>query len=298
MDYKKVFKKQSLRLKIIKTLRIIPNKPYLKMVYRIKTGKKLHLKNPVNFTEKMNWLKINDIRPEYSKLVDKITVRDFVKEKIGEDICFPLLGTWEKFDDINFDALPNQFVLKCNHDSGSVKVITDKTKINYEELRKFYKFRLKYNTYLLGRDYPYKNIKPMILAEQYMTPNGESDIKDYKFFCFDGKPRIMFIISDRSGNTKQDFFDMEFNHLDIVNVYPFSEIPPEKPKLFEEMKVLAEKLSKGMRFVRVDLYELNGKLYFGEYTFFSGGGFWLFGSDKWEKELGDMIKLPELENKG
>lgn len=297
MDYKKVFKSQSLRLKLVNCLKIIPNKPYLKIVYKIKTGKKLHLNKPINFTEKMNWLKLNDIHWEYSALVDKITVRDYIREKIGEDICFPMLGLWGKYEDIDFDSLPEQFVLKCNHDSGSVRVITDKSKINHEELRKFYKFRLKYNTYVLGRDYPYKNIKPKIIAEQYMAPEGESDIKDYKFFCFDGEPKVMFIITGRSGDTRQDFFDMDFNHLDIVNVYRPSEIPPEKPVMFEEMKMLAAKLAIGMRFVRVDLYEVNGKLYFGEYTFFSGGGFWLFGSDEWERKLGDMIKLPEIESK-
>ncbi len=295
MDYKKILKNREFRLRLISCLKIIPTKLYLKTVYRIKTGKTLNLKNPKNFTEKINWLKLNDIHPEYTELVDKITVRKYVKEKIGEDICFPLLGTYERYEDINFDSLPNQFVLKCNHDSGSVKVVTDKSKIDHKVFRKFYKFRLKYNTYVLGRDYPYKNIKPMILVEQYMTPDGESDIKDYKFFCFDGEPKVMFIITGRSGDTKQDFFDMDFKHLDIVNVYQPSENPPEKPAMFEKMKALAAKLSEGMRFVRVDLYELNGKLYFGEYTFFSGGGFWLFGTDEWERKLGDMIKLPEIE---
>ena len=297
MDYKKVFKSQRLRLRLVNFLRLIPNKPYLRMVYKIKTGKRLHLKNPKNFTEKIQWLKLNDIHPEYTSLVDKITVRNAVKEKVGADICFPMLGAWERYEDIDFDALPEKFVLKCNHDSGSVKVVLDKTKIDHQHLKSFFRFRLKYNTYVLGRDYPYKKIKPMILAEKYMVSNGETDIKDYKFFCFDGKPKVMFIITGRSGDTRQDFFDMDFNHLDIINVYKPSEVPPKKPAMFEEMKALAAKLSKGMRFVRIDLYEVEGKLYFGEYTFFSGGGFWLFNPSKWERKLGDMIQLPEVESK-
>lgn len=293
MDYKKIFKNREFRLKLINCLRFIPTKPYLKMVYKIKTGKKLNLKNPTTFTEKINWLKVNDIHPEYSDYVDKIKVRDIVKEKLGEDICFPLLGVWDKYEDIDFTTLPDKFVLKCNHDSGSVKIIKDKSEIDHKEFKKFFKSRLKLNTYVLGRDYPYKNIKPKILAEKYMTPTGEADIKDYKFFCFDGKPEVMFIISGRSGDTRQDFFDMDFNHLDIINVYGPSDEKIEKPLLFEEMKALAEKLAKNMRFVRVDLYEINNKLYFGEYTFFSGGGFWLFNPDKWEKKLGEMIKIGE-----
>ena len=291
MDYKKIFKNREFRLKLINCLRFIPTKPYLKMVYKIKTGKKLNLKKPIGFNEKLNWLKLNDIHPEYTDYVDKIKVRDIVKEKVGEDICFPLLGQWEKYEDIDFEALPEQFVLKCNHDSGSVTIIKDKANINHKELSAFFKARLKMNPYVFGREYPYKKVKSMIMAEKYMTPEGEADIEDYKFFCFNGKPEIMFIATERSSDCKFDFFDMSGNHLDIENIHPQSEKYIEMPSLFEEMKIVAEKLSLGMKFVRIDLYQIEGKIYFGEYTFFHGGGFWLFKPDEWEKKLGDFIEL-------
>ena len=297
MDYKKIFKNREFRLKLISCLRFIPTKPYLKMVYKIKTGKKLNLKNPIGFNEKLNWLKVNDIHPEYTDLVDKIKVREYVQNKIGEDICFPLLGQWEKYEDVNFEILPEQFVMKCNHDSGSVKIINNKSKIDHNELAKFFKSRLKINSYTIGREYPYKNIKPMIMAEKYMVPKGSSDINDYKFFCFNGKPEIMFIATDRSTDVKFDFFDMNFNHLDIENIHPQAGKTIEKPKLFEEMKEIASKLSQGMKFVRIDLYEIEGKVYFGEFTFFHGGGFWLFKPDEWERKLGDWIEIDNYKTK-
>lgn len=291
MNYKKIFKNREFRLKLINCLRFIPTKPYLKMVYKIKTGKKLNLKNPVGFNEKLNWLKVNDVHPEYTALVDKVKVREYVKQKIGEDICFPILGAWEKYKDIDFNSLPEKFVLKCNHDSGSVKIIKDKSAIDHKELAKFFKGRLKMNPSVFGREYPYKKVKPMIMAEQFMVPDGAQDIEDYKFFCFNGKPEIMFIATDRSIDCKFDFYDMDFNHLDIENIHPQSGKTIEKPALFEQMKEIAAKLSEGMKFVRIDLYEIEGKIYFGEFTFFHGGGFWLFKPDDWERKLGDMIDI-------
>lgn len=291
IDYKKIFKNRELRLKLINLLRFIPTKPYLKIVYKIKAGKKLNLKNPVTFCDKQNWLKVNDIHPEYTQLVDKIGVRDYIKENFGEEYLFPIHGVWENFDDIDFESLPEKFVLKCNHDSGSVKVITDKSKINKEELKDFFTGRLKMNSYVFGREYPYKDVKPLIYAEKYMVADGESDINDYKFFCFDGKPEIMFIATDRSQDVKFDFFDMDFNHLDIVNIHEQSGIEIQKPKMFEQMKEFAAKLSQGMKFVRIDLYEIGGKIYFGEFTFFHGGGFWPMYPEKWEYELGKLIDI-------
>lgn len=291
MDYKKIIKDRETRLKIINFLRFIPTKPYLRMVYKIKTGTKLKIKKPEGFNDKLNWLKINDIHPEYTNYVDKVKVREVVKEKLGEDICFPLLGAWERYEDINFDELPDKFVLKCNHDSCSVRVVKNKKEIDHKAFSKFYKGRLKLNPYVLGREYPYKKVKPMIIAEKYMVPSGEDDINDYKFFCFNGKPEIMFIATDRSNDCRFDFFDMDFNHLDIENIHPQSGKVIEKPSQFEKMKEIATTLSQGIKFVRIDLYEIAGKVYFGEFTFFHGGGFWLFKPDEWEKKLGDLIKI-------
>ena len=288
-DYRKIVKNQELRLKLEYLLRFIPTKPYLKLVYRVKTGKKLNLKNPVGFNEKEQWLKLNDIHPEYTKLVDKYEVREFVHERIGDNHLFPLLGVWDRFEDICFNNLPKEFVLKCTHDSGSVKIIRDKAVIEKETLQKFFRGRQKINPYAFGREYPYKRVKPRIIAEQFMsTPDGKAP-NDYKFFCFDGEPYIMFVATERETDTKFDFFDMDFNHLPIYNIHPNSDKTIKKPTCFEEMVDISRKLSSGMKFVRIDLYEIDGQVYFGEYTFFHGGGFWLFDPPEWERRLGDMI---------
>lgn len=291
IDYKQVVTNRELRVKFSNFLRFIPDKPYLRFVYYLKTGKRLNLKHPVGFNEKLNWLKLNDQHPEYTKLVDKYEVREVIKEKLGDGYMFPLLGVWDSYDQIDFSKLPKQFVLKCTHDSGSVKIIKDKEGINHKEFNEFFSSRLRINSFTLGREYPYKNVKPRIIAEELMEAKG--GINDYKFFCFDGKPTIMFVATERaSGDTKFDFYDMDFKHLDIVNIHPQSKVGGiTKPECFDEMKRIAEKCSQGMKFVRIDLYEIDGKVYFGEYTFYHGGGFWLFKPDHWEKDLGDLIKI-------
>lgn len=290
-DYKKLIRNRELRIKLVNCLRFIPSKPYLKIAFWMKSGKHLNLKNPVTYCDKLNWLKLHDIRPEYTQMADKIAVRAYVKEILGQDICFPLLGAWSHYDEIDFDALPSKFVLKCSHDSGSTTVVTDKSKLDHAKLRQFYEGRLKVNAYVLAREYPYREIPPRICAEQYMIPDGESDINDYKFFCFSGKPEILFVATERSTDCRFDFFDMEFNHLDIENIHPKSDSIISKPEKFEDMKKLAEKLSQGTKFVRIDLYEINGTIYFGEFTFFHAGGFWPMKPYEWEYKLGDLIDI-------
>ena len=291
MDYKKIFKDREKRLRLIYKLSFVPNVPYLKLVYRIKTGRKLNLKNPKGFNEKLNWLKLHDIHPEYTQLVDKYSVRSYISQRIGEQYLFPLLGKWDSFDSIDFSALPDRFVLKCNHDSGSVKIIKDKDKMDRSELKTFFDERLRMNSYYFGREYPYKDVKPCIIAEKYMEATNDQGINDYKFFCFNGKPEIMFVATDRATDVKFDFFDMDFTHLDIYNIHPNAGCVIEKPKAFEEMKEIASELSKGMKFVRIDLYEIDGRVYFGEFTFFHGGGFYLFSPEEWERKLGDYIDI-------
>lgn len=291
LDYKKIFKNREFRLKLINCLRFIPDKPYLKMVYRIKTGKKLNLKNPVTFCDKLNWLKLHEIHPEYTALVDKIAVNEYIRKKLGDDYVFPILGKWNHYDEIDFSKLPNSFVLKCNHDSGSVKIVRNKSKIDHKAFKDFFESRLKQNPFVLGREYPYKNVPPQIYAEQFMTPEGKNDIEDYKFFCFNGEPLILFVATERTSDCKFDFFDMNFRHLSITNIHPQSDKPISKPSQFEKMKEIAKILSAGMKFVRIDLYQIDDKVYFGEYTFFHAGGFWPMFPEKWEKKLGDMIKL-------
>lgn len=295
IDLRNIFSRD-FRSKMMYALSFLPDKMYLQLFYFATTRKFINFKNPKGFCEKIQWLKVNDRRPEYSQLVDKLAVRDHISKILGEEYLFPLLGKWESFDDIDFDALPEQFVMKCNHDSGSTKVIKNKSSLTAEEInemKEFYSARLKQDFYYAGREYPYKGIKPYIIAEQLMIDETapEKSIEDYKFFCFNGEPKVMFIATDRATDCKFDFFDMNFNHLDLVNIHPNADKPISKPEKFDEMKELAAKLSQGMRHVRIDLYELNGKIYFGEYTFFHGGGFQLCHPEKWERQLGDWIDI-------
>lgn len=277
-------------------LSFVPDKLYLQIHYLLTTGRLINFKNPKFFSEKLQWLKINERNFDYSKLVDKLAVREHIAKTLGEEHLFPLLGTWDSFDEINFETLPNQFVLKCNHDSGSTKVIKDKsalTQTDIDALKVHFTNRLKREYFYAGREYPYKNLKPCIIAEQFMIDESEpqKSIEDYKFFCFNGKPEIMFVATDRNIDVKFDFFDMDFNHLDIENIHPQSGKDIQKPNMFDEMKEIAAKLSQGIKHVRIDLYELNGRIYFGEYTFFHGGGFALMYPLKWEKKLGDLIDV-------
>ena len=274
----------------------LPDWLYLRVFYFATTGRVLNLKHPEGYTEKLQWLKLHEKHVEYRELVDKLAVREHIKQVLGEDYLFPLLGYWQTFDEIDFSRLPEQFVLKCNHDSGSTKMIRDKASLSAEDIRtlkRFYEKRLRRDAFYAGREYPYRGIKPYILAEPLMAEKNheEESIKDYKFFCFNGIPKLMFVASDRHTNCCFDFFDMDFHHLDIENIHPNANKKIEKPERFEEMKQLAAKLSHGMKTVRIDLYQVNGKVYFGEYTFFHGGGFRPFIPEEWEKRCGDWIQI-------
>ena len=294
-NLKKILGKK-LRGKLMDGLFFLPDKLYLQLFFFATTGKFINFKSPKGYNEKLQWLKVNDRHPEYSRLVDKLAVRDHIRDTLGEEYLFPLLGTYKTFDEIDFSSLPNQFVMKCNHDSGSTKIIRDKSALMEKEikkLRKHFTNRLKHDFFYAGREYPYKGIEPYIMVEQMMIDhkNLESSIEDYKFFCFNGEPKIMFVATDRNTDCKFDFYDMDFNHLDIYNIHPNSDKTINKPALFEEMKEIAAKLSKGIKAIRIDLYEINGRIYFGEYTFFHGGGFQLFQPPEWERTLGDWIEL-------
>ena len=196
IDYRNIIKNREFRLKLIGLLRFIPDKPYLKMVYRIKTGKKLNLEHPVGFNEKLQWLKLHDQHPEYTQLVDKYEVRDYIKKQIGEDYLFPLIGIWDSFDDIDFDKLPEQFVLKCTHDSGSVKIIKSKKEIDYKEFRRFFNEKLKRDPFVDGREYPYKDVKPRIIAEKFMCNHEGKAPNDYRLVIT--KPALIILPNHRS----------------------------------------------------------------------------------------------------
>lgn len=270
----------------------MPDEMYLKIQYWLALHKKLDLKNPVTYNEKIQWLKIHDRKPEYTMMVDKYAVRDHIAKTIGEQYSIPLVGgPWKSFKEIDFDALPDQFVLKCNHDSGGLVICKDKSKLDKMAAEKKINKSMRRNFYWANREWPYKGVKPCVIAEKYMVDDSGYELRDYKFFCFDGEPKVMFIATDRNISTKFDFFDMEFNHLPFTNGHPCADKMPEKPKCFEEMKELARTLSKGIKQVRVDFYEINGKVYFGELTFSHWSGMVPFEPEEWDYKMGTWINL-------
>lgn len=275
----------------------MPDKPYLQIFYYAEFGKFIDFKNPKTFNEKLNWLKLYYRRPDLITLVDKYEVKKYIADKIGEQYVIPTLGVWDKFEDINFNELPNQFVLKCTHDSGGLVVCKDKSKLNLKEVKAKIEKSLTNNYYLWTREWPYKGVKPRIIAEKYMEDQETGELRDYKFFCFNGEPKLMYVASERGlKNTKFDFYDMQFHHMNIVQHYPNSEYSIEKPEHFEKMVMLAEKLSAGFPHVRVDFYEANGQVYFGEMTFYHLGAIVPFETEEWDKKIGDWLVLPDKIN--
>ncbi|WP_448379491.1 ATP-grasp fold amidoligase family protein [Fervidobacterium sp.] len=279
--------------------RLIPDKAYLKLKYRIIFGKKLNLNNPQTFNEKLQWLKLYDRNPMYTMLTDKYEVRKYVAEVIGEEHLIPLLGVWERFEEIDFDKLPNEFVLKPTHTSGDIFICKDKSKVDLTELRKIVNKWLKREYYWFHREWPYKNIKPRIIAEKYMVDDSGVELKDYKFMCFNGKPKILFVASNRhlEGGVKIDFYDLDWNLLPFERHYKRSGKVMPKPRSFNKMIEIAEKLSQGIPFVRVDLYEVDGHPYFGELTFYPGAGFEEFTPEEWDYIIGSWLQLPSWKSK-
>ena len=269
---------------------------FLKLKFYFTFKKRLDLNNPKTYNEKLQWLKLYDRKPEYTNMVDKVTAKEYVASIIGEKYIIPTLGVWDKFEKIDFDLLPNQFVLKCSHDSGGVIVCKDKRSLNIAHAKKVINFGLNKSHYWGSREWPYKNVHPRIIGEQYMEDESGYELKDYKFFCFDGKPIFLFVATDREKEgeeTKFDFFDMEWNHLPIINGHPNNPNSPQKPENFKEMIQISEKLSQGFPHLRVDLYNINGKIYFGELTFFHWSGFVPFEPEEWDEKLGEMLILPK-----
>lgn len=276
--------------------RIIPDKPYLKILYKGYVGKKLNLDSPKSYNEKLQWLKLFDRDSKYTKLVDKYEVKKYVSSVIGNQYIIPTLGVWDSFDDIDFASLPDRFVLKCTHDSGGVVICKDKSTFDKVKAKRIIQSSLKKNFFYEGREWPYKNVKPRVIAEKYMEDPDSGELPDYKFFCFDGVVKALFIATDRQKkdeDTKFDFFDAEYNHLEFTNGHPMAKETPAKPKCFEEMKELAALLSKGIPQVRVDFYEVNGEVLFGELTFSHWSGLTPFVPEKWDNIFGSWINLPQ-----
>ena len=277
----------------------LSDEDYIKKQFKAVFGRKLDLESPETYNEKLQWLKLYDRDPLYTKLVDKYLVREYVKEKIGEEYLIPLIGVWERAEDIDFDSLPESFVLKCNHNSGGLFICKDKGQLTPEkiaEVRVKLDRSLKYDFYLHSREWPYKDVPRRIIAEKYMEDESEKELKDYKFFTFGGKVKAILMTTGRfdKGKTGFDFFDENCQRIEgLKRGKPNSKGDVKLPKETEDMIALAEKLAAGIPQVRVDLYLVNGKIFFGEMTFFPGSGFTKFEPEKWDRIFGDWLTLPK-----
>lgn len=273
------------------------DKDYLIRKFKAIMNKDLDLENPKTFNEKLQWLKLYNRKPEYTIMADKYRVRDYIAKTIGEEYLIPFLGVWDDPDEIDFDALPNQFVLKCNHNSGlGMCICKDKSKLNIKEVKKNLRKGLKQDYYLTGREWVYKDIPRKIIAEKYLVDESGYDLKDYKFMCFNGKVKCSFIASDRNtGNGLHiTFYDRYWNLMPFERHYPAKKQGFDKPDNYEIMIEIAEKLSAKIPFVRVDFYNINGQIYFGEMTFYPASGFAEFTPEEWDYKLGEWIETPAI----
>lgn len=279
-----------------KLSRLIPDRIYLQIVYFKHFRRFINFNNPKTFNEKIQWLKLNYRNEEDTKLVDKYRVKQYITKLIGEEYVIPTLGVWKNVDDIDFKSLPEKFVLKCNNDSGGIVICKNKKDFDEVKAKKFLKERLKNNGYWYGREWPYKNVEPCIIAEKYMEDSSSKDLKDYKFFCFNGSMKFFNIDIDRFIEHRANYYDRNGNFLPFGKTY----CPPdytkkiEMPKNLDKMIELAETISHNTVLSRIDFYEIDGQVYFGEITFYPGSGFSPFTDEKWDYKLGDMIDLPNI----
>ena len=272
----------------------ISDKTYLKLLYETRIGKKLNLKNPITFDEKLQWLKLYDRKDEYTVWADKYEVRNYVAEKLGEQYLIPLLGVWNSADELKLDDLPEQFVLKCTHDSASVCICTNKKNFDWNAAMDKLQKSLNQNYYWHSREWPYKNITPRIIAEAYMTDESGTELKDYKIYTFGGEPYLIQVDFDRFHNHRRNLYTTEWEYID--ETIEFSKDPNvkiAKPEHLEEMLECSRKLAVGTISLRTDFYSINGKIYFGEITFYQEAGFAHFEHEEFAKKLGDQIKLPK-----
>lgn len=276
---------------------ILPDRLFLKILFRLRMGYRLRLDNPQTFSEKLQWLKLYNRKPEYTQMVDKYEVKEYVAKVIGQDYIIPTLGVWDRFEDIDFDKLPNKFVLKTTHGGGNTGVVICKDKSTFDIIgaRRKLNRSMRMCIYRNFREWPYKNVKPRIIAEQFIENVKGGDLPDYKFFCFNGEPRYCQVIAGRGTNTTTiDWYDKDWNHQPFhePKEYPFSEQGHNKPNRLNKMWELATRLSQGQPFLRVDFYEVNDKIKFGELTFFPTSGMGGFSPEEWDYKFGSWIKLP------
>lgn len=282
---------------IFALLRYLPDKAYLQLMYYYHFGKFISWKHPETFSEKIQWLKVYDRNPLYTTLVDKIEVKNYVSDKMGAEYIIPTLGVWDSFDEIDFDKLPNQFVLKTNHSGGNSGVIIckDKNKFDIESARKKLTDSLNTDMFFYGREWPYKNVIPRIIAEEYMVDESGYELKDYKFFCFNGQPKFFKVDFDRQTSHRANYYDLSWNLLPFFEkLYPHDKSKKLViPNNFDDMVEIARKLSTNIPFTRIDLYNVNGKVYFGEITFYPASGMEIIEPIEWDNKLGSWIKLPK-----
>lgn len=305
MNLKTIFRKiktflRNPKISLIKLLYLISpllsDSFYLKLLFPLKTGYKLNLDQPKTYNEKLQWLKINYKIPIMTKMVDKFLAKNFAANIIGSEYIVKSYGVWKKFEDIDFDKLPKQFVLKTTHDQGGVVLVSDKKNFDKKSAEKKIKKHLKFKHFYLTREWPYKNVEPRIMAEALLVDREIGDLYDYKFYCFHGEPKIMYLAHGRQKDICYlDFYDMDFNKLDISRPGYFQSSKNFKiPENWELMKELAKKLSLGFPHLRVDFYNINGKVYLGELTFFQGGGLMPFSPQDWDDKLGSWIDLEKV----
>ncbi len=281
---------------------IVPDKQFVKIEYRLKMGYWPNLKNPELLSEKIQWLKIYDRNPHYTALVDKVEAKKHVARIIGEEYIIPTLGVWESVSDIDLDELPEQFVLKTNHRGGGIVFICkDKKEFDFDKVKKKLKHQLRKNMYRSTKEWPYKNVERRILCEKYMVDESGSELKDYKFYCFNGSPRFCQVVSNRFSeeSTSKDVYDTNWQLQEFSGPFGRDDVPAtlneplERPEGYDKMLEIASQLSQGLPFARIDLYNINGKIYFGEITFYPASGLRSFYPAVWNKRIGDWLNLPQ-----
>lgn len=282
---------------LTKFSRIIPTKCFLRRKFLLQVGYPLNFDHPQTFNEKLQWLKLYDRRLDYITMVDKYMVKDYVACKIGMEHIIPTYGVYDSFDEIDFDKLPHQFVLKCTHDSGGLVICKDKSSLNKDMAKKKLHSTLERNYYWAGREWPYKDVERKIIAEK-LIGGGKNEPRDYKIFCFNGQPRIYKIDVDRFTNHRANYYTTsgELLPFDEVLCPRCENVSVEIPSNMDEMLEIARKLSEGIPFVRVDLYNIDGAIFFGELTFYPASGFGVFAPPEWDLKIGDMLKLPTKSN--
>jgi len=277
---------------------LFPDKFYVKVYYRLIMRKTLNLKDPQTFNEKLQWLKLYDRRPEYIQMVDKAAAKEYVAKIIGEEYIIPTLGIWDKFEDIDFEKLPNQYVLKTTHDTGGVVVCKDKREFDLTSAKKKLNSHLRKNPYHILREWPYKYVKPRIIAEKLLTNDNGEELLDYKFYCFNGKVKCTLLCSNRDARKRNlclDFYDLNWGRMPFKFIqYPNNIMTHHIPFNYDLMVEFSERLSQNIPHVRVDFYEANGHLYFGEFTFTTTSGYSDYEPNEWNYKLGNWIKLPPI----